>query len=243
MHYFQFNIGDYASHTRHLTLMEDLAYRRLLDLYYLSEEPIAGDAQEIARKIGMRDQVEEVGQVLADFFELERDCWANSRADAEIADYKAFLEKQRQNGKRGGRPAKNPQKPTANPSLTQSEPKKSLTTNQQPLTNNQDIVICASEDARLDPVEEKVSHPPVEDVMEYWNELADKIGKQRIRKLSASRRQLVKARLREYSIDEFVEMFDNIERSKFLREWKALGFDWVMKAGNFQKVLEGNYSD
>ena len=40
MNYYPFHIGDYASHTRHLTLMEDLAYRRLLDLYYLHERPL-----------------------------------------------------------------------------------------------------------------------------------------------------------------------------------------------------------
>ena len=39
MHFYSFNIGDYASHTRHLTPMEDLAYRRLLDIYYLHEQP------------------------------------------------------------------------------------------------------------------------------------------------------------------------------------------------------------
>jgi len=42
MHYFNFNIGDYASHTRHLSLMEDLAYRRLIDAYYLAEKPFTG---------------------------------------------------------------------------------------------------------------------------------------------------------------------------------------------------------
>ena len=52
MHYFQFNIGDYASHTRHLTLMEDLAYRRLLDLYYMREGCLVGDvaaARQVTR--------------------------------------------------------------------------------------------------------------------------------------------------------------------------------------------------
>ncbi|NDH69342.1 MAG: DUF1376 domain-containing protein, partial [Gammaproteobacteria bacterium] len=33
MHYYQFHIGDYKSHTHHLSLLEDLAYRRLLDFY------------------------------------------------------------------------------------------------------------------------------------------------------------------------------------------------------------------
>jgi uncharacterized protein YdaU (DUF1376 family) len=143
MHYFQFNIGDYASHTRHLSLLEDLAYRRMLDSYYLHQKPLPEDAAQVARLIGMRENVAEVEQVLADFFDLTADGWAHSRADREIADYARFLEKQRENGKRGGRPRKNPdethRKPTANPSQTQTEPKKSLTTNHKPLTTNQDI--------------------------------------------------------------------------------------------------------
>lgn len=144
MHYFQFNIGDYASHTRHLSLMEDLAYRRMLDSYYLHEKPLPEDAVQVARLIGMRENVAEVEQVLADFFDLTAEGWAHSRADREIADYARFLEKQRENGKRGGRPRKNPplthRKPTANPSQTQSEPKKSLNTNHKPLTTNQEPI-------------------------------------------------------------------------------------------------------
>ena len=32
MNYYNFHIGDYARRTRHLTVLEDLFYRRLLDL-------------------------------------------------------------------------------------------------------------------------------------------------------------------------------------------------------------------
>ena len=53
MNYYSFHIGDYASHTRGLTLIEDLAYRRILDLYYLSESPLFGEYDLVARKIGM----------------------------------------------------------------------------------------------------------------------------------------------------------------------------------------------
>ena len=49
MHYFQFNIGDYARDTAHLTEMEDLAYRRMLDLYYRAEGPLPSSIDEIAR--------------------------------------------------------------------------------------------------------------------------------------------------------------------------------------------------
>lgn len=97
MHYFQFNIGDYASHTRHLTVIEDLAYRRLLDLYYLQERPLNSGLTSVARQINMRDYEAEVKAVLEEFFELTDDGWINRRADQEIAKYQEFIAA----GKRG----------------------------------------------------------------------------------------------------------------------------------------------
>lgn len=91
MHYYQFNIGDYVSHTRHLSLMEDLAFRRLLDFCYLHEAPLEGTAEQVARKIGMRDQAAEVESVLLEFFVLGDDQrWHNARVERELA---AFGEK------------------------------------------------------------------------------------------------------------------------------------------------------
>jgi uncharacterized protein YdaU (DUF1376 family) len=97
MHYYQFNIGDYASHTRHLTNLEDLAYRRLLDAYYLQERPLNAGVTAVARQINMRDHEAEVKAVLEEFFELTEDGWANRRADQEIAKYQEFIAA----GKRG----------------------------------------------------------------------------------------------------------------------------------------------
>jgi uncharacterized protein YdaU (DUF1376 family) len=85
VNFYPFHIGDYAVHTRHLTLMEDLAYRRLLDLYYTREKPLPNDEQEVARLIGMREQVAEVNSVLAEFFDNCGDGWFHDRCDAEIA--------------------------------------------------------------------------------------------------------------------------------------------------------------
>lgn len=86
MNFFPFHVGDYAVHTRHLSLMEDLAYRRMLDLYYTTEKPLPC-AEQTARLIGMREHVAEVSAVLADFF-VERDgVYVQSRCDAEIGKY------------------------------------------------------------------------------------------------------------------------------------------------------------
>ena len=240
MHYFQFNIGDYASHTRHLSLMEDLAYRRLLDLYYLREGKLFGDEEEIARQIGMREYVSDVAQVLKDFFCIaEDDRWSHDRCDAEIAEYRHFLEKQRENGKLGGRPRKNPEKPTANPSLTQSEPKKSLTTNHKPLTTNQDNK-SSKEDMSSD--DDAVS---VKDVVDAWNDLAEARGLAKVVKVTDTRRKQIQARLKEYEPDDWSKALTAIYKSKFLcgendRGWKA-DFDFLLQPKSFVKLVEGAY--
>ena len=95
MHYYQFHIGDYKSHTHHLSLIEDLAFRRLLDHYYLHEAPIK--QRDIARQIGMREHEQDVLTVLNEFFVSTDKGFVNPRADAEIAKFKEFSEA----GKRG----------------------------------------------------------------------------------------------------------------------------------------------
>jgi uncharacterized protein YdaU (DUF1376 family) len=85
MHYYQFNIGDYKSHTEHLSEMEDLAYRRLLDWYYLHETPVPLDPQETARQIRMRSHTDCIAVVLQEYFERTGDGWIHHRANKEIA--------------------------------------------------------------------------------------------------------------------------------------------------------------
>ena len=84
------------------------------------------------------------------------------------------------------------------------------------------------------------------DVVEVWNEVAVRIGKPKVRDLTPERRQLLKSRMAQYKLDDFVAVFNSIERSPFLRGdngWRGCTFDWVFKKANFQKILEGNYND
>lgn len=85
MNYYPFHIGDYATHTAHLEMLEDLAYRRLIDLYYLRETAIPQDVQEVARLIRMKAQTECVESVLREFFELTEDGWHHGRCAEELA--------------------------------------------------------------------------------------------------------------------------------------------------------------
>ena len=136
MHYYNFNIGDYMKHTLHLTPEEDLAYRRLLDMYYDTEAPIPNALPLVSRRLRMDSKV--VESVLNEFFDLTEEGYKNYRADGEIADYHKFLEKQKANGRLGGRPKKG-KKPIGNPPITQAEPKKSLNNKQQTTNNKQNI--------------------------------------------------------------------------------------------------------
>jgi uncharacterized protein YdaU (DUF1376 family) len=134
MHFYKFHINDYAVQTRHLSNNEDLCYRRLLDLYYTEESQIPLDTHWVARRIQISHDDVEV--VLKDFFTKTENGWKNGRADAEIAEYHAVCEKNKSNGKRGGRPKKakrNPEKPTGNPEETQTKASRtlSLISNQQ----------------------------------------------------------------------------------------------------------------
>jgi uncharacterized protein YdaU (DUF1376 family) len=99
MHYYQFNIGDYASHTRHLSIIEDIAYRRLLDLYYLHERPLGDCSANVARLIGMSEYSQEVETVLIEFFEHVDGGYINSRADKDIAHYHSKVEQASKAGK------------------------------------------------------------------------------------------------------------------------------------------------
>lgn len=146
MHYYQFNIADYRKDTVHLTPMEHYIYRTLMDNYYLSEAPIPKETQVVMRRLGLgSDGLESVNNVLSDFFFLLDDGWHHKRIDTEIAHYHEKAEKNRRNGKKGGRP-KNQQltedkKPKKTQSVTVGNPVETQTKgNQEPITNNQEPI-------------------------------------------------------------------------------------------------------
>ena len=131
MHYYQFHIGDYRAATAHLTNEEDLAYRRLLDMYYDTEQPIPGATEWVARRIRVAEEV--VANVLEDMFEAQQDgTWVHKRVMSEIARYHALEQRNRINGSKGGRP----KKPIGLPVDSHSEPNGKATINHKPITKN-----------------------------------------------------------------------------------------------------------
>ena len=132
MHYYTWNIGDYSSHASHLTPIEDVAYRRLLDKYYLSETPICLDIASAARSIGMREYQSEVEVVIREFFTQTESGWVNKRAEQEIAHFKGKIDQASKAGK-----ASAEQRFNARSTPVQRTSNQPITNNQEPLTNNQ----------------------------------------------------------------------------------------------------------
>lgn len=89
LHFYQFHIGDYLTHTAHLEPMEDLAYRRMLDWVYLHESHLPDSVDQIAKIIRMRTHSECIASVLQEFFEQTEYGWSHKRAMEEVERYKA----------------------------------------------------------------------------------------------------------------------------------------------------------
>jgi len=129
MNFYPFHIGDYISHTSHLSDLEDLAYRRMMDLYYQLEKPFH-QSLDIARKIRSTKVI--VDQLLPEFFEWNEEdkSWHNKRADEEIAKYHAKADSARNANRIKS------EKITVLKSVLKSEPNHNVTKNQEPITNN-----------------------------------------------------------------------------------------------------------
>jgi len=204
MHYYSFHVSDYIHDTAHLSNDEDLAFRRLLDLYYTQEKPIPNNTHEVARRIRMGKKIDAVQTVLEEFFMFcqEHDFWYHKRCDETIAAYQAKAERNRAVGKLGGRPKSNPDE-------TQTVSKDNP--NQEPITNNHK------------PIKERatsVACPPdvSEQVWQDWLQL------RKLKKASVTKTVVTGAR------SEAAKLGWDLER--FLVEWctrgsQGLKAEWI----------------
>jgi len=253
MHYYSFHVGDYIHDTAHLSNDEDLAFRRILDLYYTQEKPIPNKTQEVARRIRMGKNIIAVQTVLQEFFiyNEEHDFWFHKRCDETIASYQAKVERNREVGKLGGRPK-------SIPNITQTVSKDNP--NQEPVTSNQiNTYICPpSGELELGNGLPKCNHQGVIDLyhkhlptlrkVEVWNDARKGYLRQRWREV-ANELSKTKEISAQDILGWFAEFFDHIGTSRFLtgkvnsKDGRAFVADleWILKPSNFAKIVEGKY--
>lgn len=115
------HLGDYATATAELSMLEHGAYRLLLDHYYRTEAALVLDFGRLCRVCGAVSPEEQaaVQSVLERFFARTADGYRHDRCEEELDAYRAAVARNRANGAAGGRPPKNPKetrkKPTGFP--------------------------------------------------------------------------------------------------------------------------------
>ncbi len=142
------------------------------------------------------------------------------RSDVSTDRVKKYREKQQRNGA----------KRLGNVSVTGQE------------TDTETEVLSSKDDR---PSDDGPSFRP-EHVFEGYQILAKELGLPVPRDFTPERRQMVKGRRSQYSLEDFQTVFARCRGSPFLRGdardgRTPLTFDWLMKKANFQKTLEGNY--
>jgi hypothetical protein len=171
-----------------------------------------------------------------------------------IGNYHAMAEKNRLNGKLGGR-KKNP---VGNPVETDSQPIAKATNNQELITNNQvNTSICPPEgepEERLPDCEHKAviglyhEHLPTLRKVEVWNTTRHGYLRQRWREVAIELSQ-GKTIQTEDVLNWWGDFFKHIGHSKFLtgkvnsKDGRAFTADleWILKPSNFAKIVEGKY--
>lgn len=250
MHYYQFNIGDYHTHTLHLNEMEDLAYRRMLDWCYLHEKELPLDCEQIARLIRMRSHTDSIAVVLEEFFVQQNDGWISERVLAEVQHYKAKIEQASRAGKASA-------ERRSNASSTPVAP----TNNHKPTTNNQQPLLDLDADASLP--EDELPPCPHKDILQLYKKHLPHLTQPRV--WEGNRMTVLKSRWIQASKPSNYSPDGYLTREDGLRWWDSFfgyiandsslnnGFkskdrtwlpdlEWIITASNFAKIIDGKYA-
>lgn len=135
MNYYPHHLGDYLRDTAHLSMLEDGAYRRLIDAYYLREGLLPADEKQICRLVRATSRQEKhaIHVVLLEFFQKLDSGWRHKRCEEELAKIRAKSEKARESGLASGAARRTDVQRTFNGRSTNAE-----RTLNYPITNNQE---------------------------------------------------------------------------------------------------------
>ena len=188
--------------------------------------------------------------------------------DRNNQKYEEMCERNRINGRKGGRPKKeeNPNKPSGflknqvDATETDSNPNDNDNDNDINIVNKSNSLHsldCINSSDQSDKTEDEkyaelindlkkqTEENKVKEIVHEYEHICEELPQ--ITKLTAERKKKVKARLKAYSLDEICRCFKLAAESDFLSgrsgSWQA-SFDWFFANDkNIQKVLEGNYSN
>lgn len=243
--YYCFFPDNYVLATIHLGWLEDLAYRRLLDLYYSRGKPLPNDLAYLhkACRANEPEQKAAVEMILGDFFHLRSDGWHNARADAELSRIASWSNR----GKRGAEA-----RWSENKELVYAQALHKHRTSNAPTPTPTPTPTKPPEPTAQSP------HPPAADPIPYQR-IVDLYHQKlsmlpRVFDLSPARKAQIRARWKEGSLPDleaWAYYFDQVAKSKFLtgmvdpkggRKPFLADLEWLTRQANFLKVAEDKYA-
>jgi uncharacterized protein YdaU (DUF1376 family) len=245
--------------------MEDLAYRRLLDAYYLRECHLPEDFAETARLIRMKHNIAEVESVLKEFFVLTANGWSHERCDEEILKMQDKQAKARASAEASVNARKAKASHPLNVGVTGAERTlNERSTDVQLPTPTPTPTPTPIEEYICPPAGEPESkipnceHQKVQDLyhqhlptlrrVEVWNAARQGYLRQRWREVATELAQ-TKAIDANDVLAWWADFFRHIGTSKFLtgkvnsKDGRpfAADLEWILKPSNFAKIIEGKY--
>lgn len=239
----------YLADTTHLTTEEHGAYMLLLAAMWRRNAWVPDDDKDNARILGLttakwRKIKARLMETVSGFCvedgkitqEKLKKTWENTQEK---------IDKNRSNGAKGGRPkskvANNLTKANGfvsvnpNQSIPEPEPEPDII---------KDTSVSLSVSADVPCHANEISH-----AVSRYNQAAERAGWPQVQKLTPNRSKQLKARLKDCGgLDGWEDALRRAFASDFCRgrtskPWTGFGFDWLVKAGNFTKLMEGNYDN
>lgn len=250
--FYRFFTGDYLRDAGHLSLLEHGCYRRLIDLYMVTRQPLPFDMPRLYRLLHATSKEEQqaVQVVIEEFFHMDRGVLRHSRCDRELQWQDGMSQAQAERAKLSWESRRKnnelhagalPDHSSGNASQSQSQ--------------NKDI--------KDTPASPGVIIPPcpILKIRETYNEMCPLCTRSKVPTatlqghISARWRQLFSdgaAHDYDGAAEFFREFFARVHASRFLtgrakardggKPFRA-SLRWLMKPENFAKTIEGEYDD
>ena len=242
--YFPMYPSDYEAKTSHLTIAEDGAYFRLLRLCWMTAGcSLPDDEAWIMRRARAfsDDEKQAIRTILDEFFTLKNGRWINERLTTEFKEAASKHLKRKKAGRKGGS-VKSLKSNDKEPSNAKAMLKQCSSNQNQNQNQNQSIL----DDTKVSLLNQVKADCEI--AVSEWNQAAGEHGWPKVQRLTAARSKQLAGRIKDAGgLDGWQSALQKAGESDFLcgrnGAWSGFGFDWMVKAGNFTKLMEGNYEN
>jgi uncharacterized protein YdaU (DUF1376 family) len=252
---------DYLDGVQTLDMYEELAYHRILNLIYATDDQLP-DNDSVMRglsKIGGRWKKVRASLLEKGKIQIVDGRITNKKCTEKLGQTHDFLRKQSEKGKASAERRKsmkeNETASTVVGTVVITPEATGGSTNREPLTDIEELevsvtnVTSSSDDDPpvLDLTPDEQPKPdPEDEAMTEWNRLAEEHQLPAVQVFSKERRSRLKARLKECDgIVGWRDAMDKVRASPFLlgetSDFRA-DFDMVTRKGNFIKLMEDGYA-